>query len=55
MIWRHPVVARWEDERRIGEAAEATVALSHPEGCECSVCKRVKARIKEVADGSKHD
>jgi hypothetical protein len=37
--------AIWQHQRLI-EAAEASVALSHPADCDCSVCARVKERNK---------
>jgi len=37
--------AIWQHQRLI-EAAEASVALSHPAACDCSVCTRVKERNK---------
>ena len=36
---------RYFQERAMQENAEASVALSHREGCDCSVCLRVQARI----------
>ena len=41
------------DERQLRKAADATVALSHPEGHEgCSVCERAKARLHPEGGGS---